>query len=327
MMRNSMKRLALVFSIFYAVSLIASLKAADPGSASDFSTYLATNEAKLPFTFAVVGDIQGKGHSEKWKSAAAWIASKKTVFWISLGDTVDHGLKQDEWEAFKADGAILLSSSPIIPVIGNHDCYLDKAPEQFPSLFYEQFPFFKFGKERPDGWYSFDYSNVHFIVLNNYPIGADGKKDKKIISNEERQWLEKDLSSSKKKWNFVFMHEPLYSSGPHGGGTNCLIPAWCELFDKYHVDIVFSGHTHAFELTCPIFNLKKADNPDTGTIYYNAAGVNYSAAPKGDWFTVASQKEDRICLIPILKVDEKSVTVETWNLSNNSVYNSFEIKK
>ena len=296
-------------------------------AATDFDAYLKRPTADASFTFSVVGDIQGKGRSEVWKNAALWLSKRKPSFWVPVGDLVDHGLRKEEWDAFVEDGAALLKVSPIIPVIGNHECYLDKAPEQFPALFYEQFPFFKLGKERPDGWYSFDYSNAHFVVLNNYPATGDRNKDKNIIREEEKQWLERDLSSSRKRWKFVFMHEPLYSSGPHGGDSNWLIPVWGELFDKYNVNVVFSGHTHAFEVTCGIRNGKKTEDTKSGTIYYNCAGVNYSAVPKGDWFTASSQKIERICMIPLVKVESDSVTIETWDLSSDTVFHRTVIGK
>ncbi len=307
-----------ILAMFFAGN---SLFSADP-----LDAHLNVPKNSTAFSFAVLGDVQGKGLSEKWKKTADWLAERKPAFWIPVGDLVDKGLKPEQWDAFFADGSSLLKASPIIPVIGNHECYFEKAPEQFPSLFYERFPIFRFGKEMPDGWYSFDYSDAHFVVLNNYTFGKDGKIDKSIIGSTEKQWLESDLSKSRARWKFVFMHEPVYSSGPHGGESKLLIKEWVPIFEKYSVDIVFSGHTHAFEVTCRIFEGKKTQDERLGSIYFNCAGVNYSAVPKGSWFTEESQKNEREILVPIVEIDGGKLKLSVWTPGAASPSYSLELR-
>ena len=49
--------------------------------------------------------------------------------------------------------------------------------------------------------------------------------------------------------------------------------AWPPVFSQYHVDMVFNGHDHNFEVTHPLAgDGTVATDPTMGTTYYTAAG-------------------------------------------------------
>jgi hypothetical protein len=110
-------------------------------------------------------------------------------------------------------------------------------------------------------WYSFDYSNVHFLFIdgNRFAEDREGKKENEwTISPDDPQllWIEQDLkdSAGKSDWTFAFIHEPPFSEGWSGGYydgepplRNSLVP----ILERYGVDIVFAGHTHDYERGLP----------------------------------------------------------------------------
>ncbi|MBC7328306.1 metallophosphoesterase, partial [bacterium] len=83
-------------------------------------------------------------------------------------------------------------------------------------------------------YYSFDYSNWHFVMLE----ATIDKKDGSGFDDVQLNWLEKDLSLSKNKPTIIFTHQP---------------PFECKNFAKFltiiaqnkQVKAVFSGHEHA----------------------------------------------------------------------------------
>lgn len=67
-----------------------------------------------------------------------------------------------------------------------------------------------------------------------------------------RAWLEKDLKGAKKAtWRFVaFHHPPFNSSTRHRDDQQMRV--LCDLFEKYGVDVVWTGHVHNYQRTYPM---------------------------------------------------------------------------
>ena len=276
------------------------------------------------FRFAVAGDVQGKGPSDKWRKAADWLASKKPTLFIPVGDLVEQGLDSKQWEAFFADGANLFKDTLILPVIGNHDCYKEAsgALGLKPEIYLNQFRLPPNGVDGCQGyWYSFNCGDAHFAVLCNFPVGTglDQKKGEKI----QAEWLENDLTSCGKKWKFVFFHVPIYSTGPHGGDTISLAKTWGDIIERHGVNVVFNGHTHALEITPP---LKGGQPAEKGTVYYNCPGINFSCKPKGGTLTRFAQSEDRMLLATLVTVSSARVVVATYDLQTGELCDEFKME-
>ena len=296
------------------------IQAGDDRVAGAFDTAPA---AAAAFSFAVLGDVQGIGPSAKWQRTAAWLTGQQPAFFLPAGDLVEHGLIQSEWDNFFADGAKLFATTPVLPIIGNHDCYRDRYPELKPQLFLDQFAVPANSVPGYDGyWYSFDYGPAHFVVLCNFPVGGPLPM-REAAEVRQTIWLKKDLATTRQKWKFVFFHVPVYSSGPHGDATLYLARTWGKIFDEMHVAVVFSGHTHAFERTQPI----RAGHPAAdGTIYYNCAGVNYSAVATGSWFTVNAQPCERLLLPAIVAVSSNAVKITTYDLDAGKIFDELRLE-
>jgi hypothetical protein len=97
---------------------------------------------------------------------------------------------------------------------------------------------------------------------------------------EQRPWLLQDLRENNNTWTIAMGHKPVYSSVLEKPEYQFLIDYWVDIFEKYGVDLYFSGHNHCYERTWPIKN---------GSI--NREGITHiTHGPSGDkFYTVGNQ--------------------------------------
>jgi len=196
------------------------------GQAGTFRT--AAPPMQPDFSFVVYGDTR-TGIADH-QSVVGLIVALAPDFVIHTGDMVNKGGDVAEWDTFFSVEQDLLRSIPQFPVIGNH--------EQEHGNYFDAFHL-----PNNERWYSFDYGQVHFVMLQ-----VDGFADY-APGTPQYEWLENDLASSNQKWKIVTFHQPVYSSGEYGRGPhvkalqNYLVP----LFERHNVSMVFSGHDHLYE--------------------------------------------------------------------------------
>ncbi len=175
--------------------------------------------------FIVYGDSRD-GHETHAKIVSQIMARKpRAVF--HTGDLVNDGNNSSQWTTFNNITAALRQQANFYPSLGNH--------ENNSSLYFANFPAI-----HNQSYYKVDYPKIHFIILDTNIDIAKG--------STQYQWLVRDLKSQlyKNKFIVVIFHQPLFSIGSHGGSISkrrILTP----LFDKYHVDAIFSGHDHDYE--------------------------------------------------------------------------------
>jgi len=193
------------------------------GKDSTFRT--AASPTQTAFSFVVFGDTRSE--PEMHRKVVSRVLSLSPGFALHLGDFVHDGSNASQWDTFFAVERDLLRQVPLFAVLGNHE----GASANYFAAFHLP------GNER---WYSFDYGDAHFVVLE-----VDGFADYSA-SSAQYAWLENDLASTPRRWKFVFFHIPPYSAGPYGGDSvvrDTLVP----LFAHYGVQIVFAAHDHAYE--------------------------------------------------------------------------------
>ncbi len=137
---------------------------------------------------------------------------------------------------------------------GNHEFYNGQTHSGSESgPYYDIFSFPRNGEAGgiPSGteaYYSFDYANIHFISL-------DSHDSRRTPGSPMLQWLENDLASTHQKWIIVVFHHPPYTHGSHnsdnpndsGGRMKEMREYVLPILDDYGVDLVLSGHSHAYE--------------------------------------------------------------------------------
>ena len=97
-------------------------------------------------------------------------------------------------------------------------------------------------------YYSFEYGNVHFIVLNS-------EVNDNSFRGSMANWLRQDLATHRKDWVVVYWHHPPYSKGHHDSDKESASAGrliWMRanivpILDSAGVDLVMSGHSHSYE--------------------------------------------------------------------------------
>ncbi|MFA5937601.1 MAG: metallophosphoesterase [Candidatus Paceibacterota bacterium] len=259
------------------------------------------------FEFLALGD-SGSGLGEHY-DIGRQLARFNPDFVIHTGDITDFGTDETADKQYFRPFAGIMRKAPFFIALGNHEYAPVKTPPEktrgFLAANYLPFHQMPPGPGTPH-YYSFATANALFICLDTN--AADGVKSAPGIEpgSAQRQWLEDTLSRSAATWKFVFLHEPLYSSGAHGS-SKLLIKSLAPLFEKYQVDVVFQGHDHGYERTRPLKNGIAA--PEDGVIYITLAGGGsplYIQTTQNDW----SEK-----YLPVYNFAKGAVNGETFTLS------------
>ena len=174
----------------------------------DFPLY-PSNEPE-DFQMLLFGDPQPRNNQEVDYIAhdviAQLIGNQSATFGVTLGDIAFDNL--DTFEPLNQ--AIAMIGIPWHNVIGNHDINLDADSRKHVNETFEA----TYGPS----WYSFDYGQVHFVVLDNIDWGVrDGRK--RFIPNfgeRQREFLKNDLALIPETQMVVLlMHVPFLNCEDH----------------------------------------------------------------------------------------------------------------
>ncbi len=194
------------------------------------SSFIYAN-AEDSFKFIVVGDRTSNHVEGIFGEVINEIKLLKPDFTICVGDFIEGNTEDTiiihaEWDT--VINIIKELPCKFYYVVGNHDIRNEND-----SKIYQR----RTGSKR---YYSFNYKNSHFIVLDNSMVYPDPSVK---MSEEQMKWLEDDLEEHKYIENiFVFYHVPTYLYALEKNTKDTLM----EIFEKYKVDIVFTGHHHEY---------------------------------------------------------------------------------
>jgi predicted phosphodiesterase len=130
---------------------------------------------------------------------------------------------------FRPQELALIAEVPFFNTPGNHEKWSQN------TRAFTQAP------ESPSGvqeYYSFDYGDMHVLVLNNEVPYYEGSL--------QYRFAERDLSAATKAWKVVIAHRPAYCAGGHGEDAD-MIKLSENVFVPNHVNVVFNGHSHFFQ--------------------------------------------------------------------------------
>ncbi|MEW6777898.1 MAG: metallophosphoesterase family protein [Bdellovibrionota bacterium] len=144
----------------------------------------------------------------------------------------------------------LLGNSVLYPVYGNHDfawffgladASLGTGNTLFDSYF--QVP----GNGNFD-YYSFNYSNIHVLVINSNGCNAAGTCPSTFApGTAQYAFIQSDLAAAASNANIkhliVSHHQPAVGDGGVDNGFDALFP----LYEQFGVDVVVTGHVHNWE--------------------------------------------------------------------------------
>lgn len=278
------------------------------GKESIIHTFRTAPVKKRPFSFIHLGDTHNDDIVEKVLKQAVEDAPD-AAFLVHSGDHVNTGLFRDLWDKYLYSGRDIFPRLPFVPTLGNHDSQDGLPPTLYTQLF--MLPNERACGLSPERNYAFSYGDARF-----YMIDATGDIEKIAC------WLEEELRHTKEKWKIAVTHFPPYA-------TDDSYPeirrSWCSLFDRYHVDLVLSGHIHQYFRSYPIYNEQVVSDPKKGTIYLSSVVVE-PRKPEP-----ASEKYNEVYankggLFQIIRIDHNSLDF-TAKRYDGTVVDQFSLKK
>jgi len=285
--------------------------------------------ATTEYRFGIAGDARDV--PAVWAQAEQAIKSAGAVFQIFSGDLINlppnnqYQLNQFfEAVSGNAPASDVMAEIPIMPTSGNHDEMSIPYMEQFAI---PQSPANEesaaFGQKE---WYSFDYANAHFIALYDSTSTS-------VISGAETTWLSADLAAVDRKvtpWIFVFHHQPQFTCDSVHAPDTAVLP-WQQLFDQYHVDVVFNGHVHNYQRSYPSKGWAPATTEPTasGTVYVVAGAVGiapddtYGCLTNCSYTVLCNQTQNYM----VADINANTATFTATNLATGAMLDSFTITK
>lgn len=196
--------------------------------------------------FAVIGD-SGTGEKDQYEVAKQMEIYRKAEgfdFVIMLGDNIYGGHESRDFaHKFEVPYKPLLDAGvKFYASLGNHD---DPKLE----------PLYKPFNMNGERYYTFKKDFVQFFAL-----------DSNYMDARQLTWLEQNLRSSKAQWKICFFHHPLYNQGRTHGPDLDLRNQLSPLLKMYGVNVVFSGHEHAYERLKPVDNIYYFVQGDSGKL-------------------------------------------------------------
>lgn len=272
------------------------------------------------FTFFYMTDPQAQRpeHFERFDevvdTAAALYPEGKFI--VTAGDHVDSGSNVKHWK-YLLNTADKLLHLPLMPTTGNHE---DKGAAITENFVIPNVP----EQELDSGvYYSYDYNDVHFTVLNTNDI-VDDK-----LSDTQLDWLKNDIKSSDAKWKIVVLHKALYSHGSHydDGDVEGLRAQLSTLLPYLGVDLVLQGHDHVYMRTAPmVANAVVPCDEDTAT--FNGLEYRMKYNPKGTIYSICGTSGVKVYQTKDLAATDKSfprAEALTTN-SENSMFSAITVE-
>ncbi|KAF5193406.1 Purple acid phosphatase [Thalictrum thalictroides] len=235
-----------------------------------FKTMPISDPRSYPGRIAVVGDL---GLTYNTTSTISHLSSNKPDLVLLVGDvtyanlyltngtgsdcyscsfsqTPIHETYQPRWDYWGRFMEPLVSKIPIMVVEGNHEIE-EQARNQTFAAYSSRFAFpSEESGSSSTFYYSFNAGGIHFIMLGAY-ISYNQ-------SGDQYKWLKRDLANVERAvtpWLVASWHPPWYGTyKAHYREAECMRVEMEELLYSYGVDIVFSGHVHAYERTNRVYN-------------------------------------------------------------------------
>lgn len=227
-------------------------------------------------TFIIFGDTRRWDERVQETSFNTEILRWNPEFFIINGDLVRNGHQYEQWPEHFKRFATLNGQYMIATARGNHEGSMLNDTENDWFGKYHEMP----GGSEP--WASFDWGNVHVVLLSWEQTMLNHVKD-------TSQWLDQHLGGVTSRYTFVTQHFPVYCTGYAGPTDNRKEPGESMVYirrvlDKHHVAAHMSGHTHIYERHYP---LRENRRDDRGGVHYlvngGDIGGNYA-----DWWTAVS---------------------------------------
>lgn len=231
------------------------------------------------------------------------------AFYSIAGDLVGDGLYRDQWDELFEYSKDVLSKKPLMNVPGNHDNRMGLGAWMYRDMF-------SYPANGPDDvpaeqTYSFVYRNALFLMLD-VTSGVENQAD----------WIEKQLAQSDATWKIAVFHFPPYN---HQEPYLNIQKEWVPLFDKYHVDMVYSGHMHYYMRSKPMNSGQVVDTYEDGTAYIISLGIP-GRSQDAEEEPYAIVRDFNGWMYQYVSIDDNHLQYQAIN-RDGKLIDEFEIKK
>lgn len=287
---------------------------------SEWNQFRTAQNTFTPFSFVYFGDPQEQVKSLCSRTfRTAFSTAPDAAFWHFVGDLVDNGDKDREWEELFDAIGFIPRVTPMILVPGNHE-YPDRRRIKGDAfrIFPLWRPQFTLPENGPKGLeetaYFLDYQGVRFIMLN-------GNEQLEV----QAQWLETILADNPQPWTIAAIHQPIYSTG-HRGRDHRRQELFVPIFDRFSVDLVLQGHDHTYARTKRLVSGQAIVGQNRGTVYVTSVSgpksypVNHRYDPLMEVTATGQQ------LFQVIRVDNNTLTCEAFDSAGNRL-DKFQLKK
>jgi acid phosphatase type 7 len=180
---------------------------------------------------------------------------------LMLGDNAyDNGTDaQHQTNFFDIYDDNMFDNTVVFPVPGNHEYDNTTANATSHAIpYYQVFTLPTAGElggfaSGTEHYYSFNYGNIHFIMLDSYGIDGGTHLFDDTTAGQQAVWLKNDLAVSHgtRKWTIVCLHHPPYTNGTHTSDGEVDLIAIRQkinpILERFGVDLVLAGHSHVYE--------------------------------------------------------------------------------
>ena len=206
---------------------------------------------RAKFRAWIVGDSGTGGAMQAMvrDAAYAFTLGTRPEIYLHMGDMAySDGTYNEFTDRFYAMYETILRNTVVWPTMGNHEGHTsDSAMQSGP--YYDGYVLPVDGEAGgvPSGteaYYSFDYANVHFIVLDSHQSDRDP-------GGAMLTWAQQDIQSTNQEWVVAFWHHPPYTKGSHDSDNEGALVDMREnalpILEAGGVDLVLGGHSHIYE--------------------------------------------------------------------------------
>ena len=221
-----------------------------------------------------------------------------------IGDLVDNGEAEYQWKEWRSAARKLLNDRIFLPVMGNHECYNHDWLNYIPVHYLKQFEFPDNGTNFKGYFYTYDYFNVHFLILNTQFYELEDLIPNLFEAQEE--WLRKDKTDL--PWKVVLMHKDIYDYGQDK--IDYVGEKFMDLFDELDIDLVLTGHLHTYR------RRKRFKKHKPLYILCGVSGDQYYTEPERSIDKVSATPKDNYM---IMESTEKILRLRCYDLNGNLI--------
>ena len=284
---------------------------------SEWFHFKTADKKDAEFSFIYLGDVQNNIKS-MWSRVIreAYATCPDAGFIIYAGDLINHSGSDTEWGELFHGGCFIHAMVPSIMTPGNHEyakgMILDPHWEK-------QFNLPKNGpKGLKERCFFSDYQDLRLISLD-----ADMIDEFAWAKETQQIWLDSVLTHNNKKWKAVVLHFPFFSTKASRDNPD-LRAAFGPILEKHRVDIVLTGHDHAYGRGMKNIPSFTDTSETTGNMFVvSVSGPKmYDLADKS-WMTRRARNTQ---MFQIISVKQDTLSFKAYT-ATRELYDAFDLIK